>query len=87
MVEYSSPTTGRNNANFENVSGLASTSMLMIASMIGAREKCIVFIALFMDNAYLMIGGNKYRLLANIDFEEQIFNVRAVLTHERHNRK
>ena len=33
------------------------------------------------------IGGNKFRLLANIDFEEQILNVRAVLTHEQYNRK
>ena len=33
------------------------------------------------------IGGNKYRLLTNIDFEEQIFNIRAVLTHEQYNRK
>jgi mRNA interferase HigB len=33
------------------------------------------------------IGGNKYRLLANIDFEEQIFNIRAVLTHEQYHRK
>lgn len=28
------------------------------------------------------IGGNKYRLIARVDFEEQILSVEAVMTHE-----
>jgi mRNA interferase HigB len=33
------------------------------------------------------IGGNKYRLLAAIDFEEQILKVESVTTHEQYNRR
>jgi mRNA interferase HigB len=32
------------------------------------------------------IGGNKYRVLAAIDFEEQLFSVESVITHEQYNR-
>jgi len=28
------------------------------------------------------IGGNKYRLIARVDFEERILSVEAVMTHE-----
>lgn len=31
------------------------------------------------------IGGNKYRLLAAIDFEEQTFTIESVMTHEQYN--
>ena len=33
------------------------------------------------------IGGNKYRLLAAIDFEEQTFAIGSVMTHEQYNRR
>jgi mRNA interferase HigB len=33
------------------------------------------------------IGGNKYCLLAAIDFEEQILSVQSVMTHEQYNRR
>lgn len=33
------------------------------------------------------IGGNKYRLLAVVDFEEQVLDIMEVLTHEEYNRK
>lgn len=33
------------------------------------------------------IGGNKYRLLATINFERQILLIRDVLTHEEYNRE
>ncbi len=33
------------------------------------------------------IGGNKYRLVARVDFEEQILYVQRVLTHEEYNRE
>lgn len=33
------------------------------------------------------IGGNKYRLLAAIDFEEQTFTIESVMTHEQYNRR
>jgi mRNA interferase HigB len=33
------------------------------------------------------IGGNKYRLLAAIDFEEQTFTIESILTHEQYNRR
>jgi mRNA interferase HigB len=32
------------------------------------------------------IGGNKYRLQAAIDFEEQILSVESIMTHEQYNR-
>ncbi len=32
------------------------------------------------------VGGNKYRLIAYIRFEKQIFYVKAVLTHRDYNR-
>jgi mRNA interferase HigB len=33
------------------------------------------------------VGGNKYRLLASIDFDAQILIIDAILTHEQYNRK
>ena len=33
------------------------------------------------------IGGNKYRLLAQVDFEEQLLVIQAVLTHEQYDRE
>lgn len=33
------------------------------------------------------IGGNKYRLTARIDFEEQILRILEVMTHEQYNRR
>jgi mRNA interferase HigB len=33
------------------------------------------------------IGGNKYRLLAAIDFEEQTLSIESVMTHEQYSRK
>ncbi len=32
------------------------------------------------------IGGNKYRLQAAIEFEEQILYVESIMTHEQYNR-
>lgn len=33
------------------------------------------------------IGGNKYRLIASVDFKEQILVIERVLTHEEYNRE
>ncbi|MCC6591615.1 MAG: type II toxin-antitoxin system HigB family toxin [Bryobacterales bacterium] len=33
------------------------------------------------------IGGNKYRLIARVDFEEQILYIESVMTHEEYNRE
>jgi mRNA interferase HigB len=33
------------------------------------------------------IGGNQYRLVAAIDFEEQTLAVESVMTHEQYNRR
>jgi mRNA interferase HigB len=33
------------------------------------------------------IGGNKYRLLASIDFTEQMMVIEEVMTHEQYNRR
>jgi mRNA interferase HigB len=33
------------------------------------------------------IGGNKYRLIARVDFEEQLLLIQAVLTHQEYDRK
>lgn len=33
------------------------------------------------------IGGNKYRVLASVDFVAQIVDLRAVLTHEEYDRE
>ena len=33
------------------------------------------------------IGGNKFRLVARVDFEEQVLYLQRVLTHEEHNRE
>ncbi len=33
------------------------------------------------------IGGNKYRLIARVDFEEQMLFFQTVMTHEKYNRE
>jgi mRNA interferase HigB len=33
------------------------------------------------------IGGNKYRLIARVDFEEQLLFIQSVLTHEEYDRE
>lgn len=33
------------------------------------------------------IGGNKYRLIARVDFDEQLLYIEQVLTHEEYDRK
>jgi mRNA interferase HigB len=33
------------------------------------------------------IGGNKYRLIARVDFEEQLVVIERVLTHEEYDRE
>ena len=33
------------------------------------------------------IGGNKYRLIARVDFEEQLLVIQTVLTHQEYNRE
>lgn len=33
------------------------------------------------------IGGNKYRLIANVDFDEQIIVIKSVMTHEEYSRE
>jgi mRNA interferase HigB len=33
------------------------------------------------------IGGNKFRLIARVDFEEQMLYIEAVMTHEKYNRE
>jgi mRNA interferase HigB len=33
------------------------------------------------------IGGNKYRLIARVDFEEQMLFIQTVMTHEKYNRE
>ena len=33
------------------------------------------------------VGGNKWRLVARVDFEEQILYIQRVLTHEEYNRE
>jgi mRNA interferase HigB len=33
------------------------------------------------------IGGNKYRLIATVDFTEQLLHIRRVLTHEEYSRE
>jgi len=33
------------------------------------------------------IGGNKYRLIANVDFDEQIMVIKSVMTHEGYSRE
>jgi mRNA interferase HigB len=32
------------------------------------------------------IGGNKYRLIASVDFEEQLLLIEEILTHEQYDR-
>jgi len=32
-------------------------------------------------------GGNKYRLIARVDFEEQMLFIQTVMTHEQYNRE
>jgi mRNA interferase HigB len=33
------------------------------------------------------LGGNKYRLIARVDFEEQILYIQSVMTHEAYERE
>ena len=33
------------------------------------------------------IGGNKYRLIARVDFQEQLLYIQSVLTHEEYDRE
>ena len=33
------------------------------------------------------IGGNKYRLIATVDFDERIMVIKSVMTHEEYNRE
>ena len=33
------------------------------------------------------IGGNKYRLISRVDFDEQLLYIEQVLTHEEYDRK
>jgi mRNA interferase HigB len=35
----------------------------------------------------LNIGGNKYRLIARVDFEEQLLVIQTILTHQEYNRE
>ena len=44
------------------------------ASLVG---NCVVF----------NIGGNKYRLIARVDFEEQLLVIQTVLTHQEYDRE
>ena len=38
--------------------------------------------------AYIFdVGGNKYRLIAAIDFEEQLLVIESVMTHEHYSRR
>ena len=34
-----------------------------------------------------IIGGNKYRLIARVDFEEQLLVIQTVLTHQEYDRE
>ena len=36
---------------------------------------------------FIDIGGNKYRVLLRVDFDQQIVDVHAVLTHKEYNRR
>jgi len=33
------------------------------------------------------IGGNKYRLIARVDFEEQVLYIQRIMTHEQYDRE
>jgi mRNA interferase HigB len=33
------------------------------------------------------IGGNKYRLVAQVDFQEQLLSIQKVMTHEQYDRE
>ena len=33
------------------------------------------------------IGGNKYRLIARVDYEEQLLAIQTVLTHQEYDRE
>ena len=33
------------------------------------------------------IGGNKYRLVARVDFEEEVLYIESVMTHEEYGRE
>jgi mRNA interferase HigB len=47
------------------------------ATDLGRRSGCLIF----------DIGGNKYRLIARVDFTEQILYIESVLTHSEYNRE
>jgi mRNA interferase HigB len=47
------------------------------ATDVGKRSKRLIF----------DIGGNKYRLIASVDFAEQLFVIERVLTHQEYERE
>ena len=62
------------NANWPHFSAVKQT---FAATDIGRQSGRLIF----------DIGGNKYRLIASVDFKEQVLVIERVLTHEEYNRE
>lgn len=62
------------NSNWQHLPAVKQT---FPATDIGKRTGCLIF----------DIGGNKYRLIARVDFEEQMLVIERVLTHEEYDRE
>jgi mRNA interferase HigB len=54
--------------------------------MRGAELKTLASADIYKEGTIFDIGGNKYRLIAGVDYEAQVVRVKQVMTHAEYDR-